>query len=104
MTGVSNLPQLIMGPMVRRADPHQVCFQFVTTRNSDYRIEFEGLESTCQHEVIQLGEALFLYYVIVLPTSQPFGVDSLIYYSLHDRDKSLDLSAFATNVPIFLHL
>ncbi len=26
MTGVSNLPQLIMGPMVRRADPHQVCF------------------------------------------------------------------------------
>ena len=55
MTGVSNLPQLIMGPMVRRADPHQVCFQFVTTRNSDYRIEFEGLESTCQHEVIQLG-------------------------------------------------
>ncbi|WP_462168886.1 alkaline phosphatase D family protein [Pseudoalteromonas lipolytica] len=94
MTGVSNLPQLIMGPMVRRADPHQVCFQFVTTRNSDYRIEFEGLESTCQHEVIQLGEALFLHYVIVLPTSQPFGVDSLIYYSLHDRDKSLDLSAF----------
>ena len=94
MTGVSNLPQLIMGPMVRRADPHQVCFQFVTTRNSDYRIEFEGLESTCQHEVIQLGEALFLHYVIVLPTSQPFGVDSLIYYSLHDRDKNLDLSAF----------
>lgn len=94
MTGVSSLPQLIMGPMVRRADPHQVCFQFVTTRNSDYRIEFEGLESTCQHEVIQLGEALFLHYVIVLPTSQPFGVDSLIYYSLHDRDKSLDLSAF----------
>lgn len=94
MTGVSNLPQLIMGPMVRRADPHQVCFQFVTTRNSDYRIEFEGLESTCHHEVIQLGEALFLHYVIVLPTSQPFGVDSLIYYSLHDRDKSLDLSAF----------
>ncbi len=69
-------------------------FQFVTTRNSDYRIEFEGLESTCQHEVIQLGEALFLHYVIVLPTSQPFGVHSLIYYSLHDRDKSLDLSAF----------
>ncbi|WP_065978482.1 alkaline phosphatase D family protein [Pseudoalteromonas lipolytica] len=94
MTGVSNLPQLIMGPMVRRADPHQVCFQFVTTRNSDYRIEFEGLESTCQHEVIQLGEALFLHYVIALPISQPFGVDSLIYYSLHDRDKSLDLSAF----------
>ncbi len=94
MDGVSNLPQLVMGPMVRRADAGRVCFQFVTTRPCQYRIEFSGVETFSNLESIQLGQQLYLNFINVMPVSGQFAVDSLIYYSLHDEDKSLDLSSY----------
>ncbi|MAH27224.1 MAG: metallophosphatase, partial [Pseudoalteromonadaceae bacterium] len=94
MDGVSNLPQLVMGPMVRRADAGRVCFQFVTTRPCHYRIEFSGVETFSSLESIQLGQHLYLNFINVIPVSGQFAVDSLIYYSLHDEEKSLDLSSY----------
>lgn len=94
MSGVSNLPQLIMGPMVRRADAGRVCFQFVTTTPCQYRIEFTAVETFSNFESIQLGQNIYLNFINVMPASGEFAVDSLIYYSLHDKEKSLDLSAY----------
>ena len=94
MSGVSNLPQLVMGPMVRRADAGRVCFQFVTTTPCQYRIEFTAVETFSNFESIQLGQNIYLNFINVMPASGEFAVDSLIYYSLHDKEKSLDLSAY----------
>ncbi|MCF7518953.1 alkaline phosphatase D family protein [Pseudoalteromonas sp. L21] len=94
VSGVSNLPQLIMGPMVRRADAGRVCFQFVTTTPCQYRIEFTAVETFSNFESIQLGQNIYLNFINVMPASGEFAVDSLIFYSLHDKEKSLDLSAY----------
>ncbi len=80
--------------MVRRADAGRVCFQFVTTTPCQYRIEFTAVETFSNFESIQLGQNIYLNFINVMPASGEFAVDSLIYYSLHDKEKSLDLSAY----------
>ncbi|WP_404343093.1 metallophosphatase [Pseudoalteromonas mariniglutinosa] len=93
-----------MGPMLRRAEQHQVCIQFATTTPSQYRIEFSDIEVFSQHHSVRLGKHLFLHYVNVKPINDLFPTDVLLAYQLFDDHGPLDLSAFcyaSSNLPQF---
>ncbi|PCK32412.1 alkaline phosphatase D family protein [Pseudoalteromonas piscicida] len=68
------LPQVLMGPLVRRAEQNKVCFQIVTCQAVEAEAILLGYESRCEIETFQLGTSCFLHSLIVhtedrLPTA-----------------------------------
>ena len=90
----TSLPELLLGPMIRRAEIDCVCLQFVTSTPRDVRFEFT--ETEVQNEVteIPLGEHCFLYIVNVKPKNAEFITDKAIGYTLYLDDIKAELSAY----------
>ena len=47
-----HLPELLLGPMVRRAEVNNVCLQLVTSMPRAVRFEFKGTE--VENEVLEI--------------------------------------------------
>ena len=90
----THLPELLLGPMVRRAEASNVCLQLVTSMPRAIRIEFTGTEVENELIEIELGNHCFFYIVNVKPKSGEFIVDTAIGYTLYLDDIKADLSAY----------
>ncbi len=91
----ANLPKILLKPMVRRLEAHQLCFQLVTTTRCTPKIVIAGY-SVQQHDIeLQLGERCVLYILRLVPTKQPFPVDLKLRYELLVDDERVDLSQLA---------
>ena len=92
MTKTGQLPILLMGPMVRRAEQAGVCIQFATSEPANCRIDFINNESYSEQQSIALGEHLFLHFVVIKPINEQFPLDTQLPYALFIDGKSIDLS------------
>ncbi|RZM84056.1 metallophosphatase [Pseudoalteromonas rubra] len=88
----AHLPYVLLGPMVRRAEPTQFCLQFVTTAAPDFEIEVEGTEVESQLSKIRLGTYLYLCFVLVTPKTGRFACDVNLSYRVKANGQWLDLS------------
>lgn len=101
----AQLPLLLMGPMVRRADPAVVCIQFATSQAGNYRIELTGVDTYSELQSIRLGEQLFLHFITLKPVEPTLLADVLHAYQLFNGEESIDLTAFSyqgTSTPAFV--
>ncbi|TMN81320.1 MULTISPECIES: alkaline phosphatase D family protein [unclassified Pseudoalteromonas] len=96
-THAAQLPILLMGPMVRRAEQTGVCIVFATSKPAQCQINILNTQSVSEQQTIALGERLFLQYVVIKPTNAPFVLDTLLAYQLLIDGKEIDLSAWAYN-------
>ena len=96
-THAAQLPILLMGPMVRRAEQTGVCIVFATSKPAQCQINILNTQSVSEQQTITLGERLFLQYVVIKPTNAPFVLDTLLTYQLLIDGKEIDLSAWAYN-------
>ncbi|WP_405601109.1 MULTISPECIES: alkaline phosphatase D family protein [unclassified Pseudoalteromonas] len=92
MTKTGQLPILLMGPMVRRAEQAGVCIQFATSKPANCRIDLINNESYSEQQSIALGEHLFLHFVVIKPINEQFPLDTQLPYALFIDGKSIDLS------------
>ncbi|GAA62094.1 hypothetical protein P20652_3987 [Pseudoalteromonas sp. BSi20652] len=93
-THTANLPVLLMGPMVRRAEQTGVCIQFATTKPANCQINLLNVECYSEQHSVALGDHLYLYFVIIKPIDNKFPVDSLLSYELTIDDAIIDLSSW----------
>ncbi|ALO42463.1 metallophosphoesterase family protein [Pseudoalteromonas phenolica] len=101
----THLPELLLGPMVRRAEVNNVCLQLVTSMPRVVRFEFTGAEVENEVLEIPLGKHCFFYIVNVKPKSGELIADTAIGYTLYLDDIKTDLSAycyFHTDTPEFV--
>lgn len=91
-THTAQLPILLMGPMVRRAEQTSVCIQFATSKPVNCRIELLNYECYSDQHSVSLGEHLYLHFVIIKPINHKFPTDSLLSYELIVDDTPIDLS------------
>ena len=96
-THAAQLPILLMGPMVRRAEQTGVCIVFATSKPAQCQINILNTQSVSEQQTIALGERLFLQYVVIKPTNAPFVLDTLLAYQLLIDGNEIDLSAWAYN-------
>lgn len=94
MTKTGQLPILLMGPMVRRAEQAGVCIQFATSKPANCRIDLINNESYSEQQSIALGEHLFLHFVVIKPINEQFPLDTQLPYALFIDGKSIDLSSW----------
>ncbi|MBE0359521.1 alkaline phosphatase D family protein [Pseudoalteromonas aliena] len=92
MTKTGQLPILLMGPMVRRAEQAGVCIQFATSKPANCRIDLINNESYSEQQSIALGEHLFLHFVVIKPINEQFPLDTQLPYALFIDGKSIDSS------------
>ncbi|TMN86699.1 metallophosphatase [Pseudoalteromonas phenolica] len=90
----THLPELLLGPMVRRAEINNVCLQLVTSMPRAVRFEFTGTEVENEVLEIPLGKHCFFYIVNVKPTSGELIADTAIGYTLYLDEIKTDLSAY----------
>ncbi|MEJ6473879.1 alkaline phosphatase D family protein [Pseudoalteromonas piscicida] len=76
------LPQVLMGPLVRRAEQNKVCFQIVTCQVVEAEAILLGYESRCEIETFQLGTSCFLHSLIV-HTEDRLPTATLLEYQIH---------------------
>ena len=91
-THTAQLPVLLMGPMVRRAEQTGVCIQFATSESANCRIELINHECYSEQQSITLGKHLHLHFIIIKPINNQFPLDSLLSYSLFINGSAIDLS------------
>lgn len=94
-THAAQLPMLLMGPMVRRAEQTGVCIVFATSIPAQCQINILNTQSVSEQQTITLGERLYLHFVVVKPVSTPFELDTLLAYQLIINGNEVDLSARA---------
>ena len=92
ITHTANLPILLMGPMVRRAEQTGVCIQFATSKPANCQINLLNVECYSDQHTVSLGEHLYLHFVIIKPIDNKLPVDSLLSYELIIDDTAIDLS------------
>ena len=92
ITHTANLPILLMGPMVRRAEQTGVCIQFATSKPANCQINLLNVECYSDQHTVSLGEHLYLHFVIIKPIDNKLPVDSLLSYELVIDDAAIDLS------------
>jgi hypothetical protein len=93
----AQLPILLMGPMVRRAEQTSVCIQFATSKPANCRIELINHECYSEQQSIALGDHLYLQFVVIKPINSQFPLDSLLAYALHIDEGVIDLSPWCFN-------
>lgn len=91
----AQLPLLLMGPMVRRAEPAVVCIQFATTKAGNYHITLDGIDTYSELQSIRLGEHLLLHFITLKPVESSLPTDVLLAYQLFNDNQVMDLSAFS---------
>lgn len=94
-THAAQLPMLLMGPMVRRAEQTGVCIVFATSAPAQCQINILNTQSVSEQQTITLGERLYLHFVVVKPASTLFALDTLLAYQLIINGNEVDLSAWA---------
>lgn len=92
ITHTANLPILLMGPMVRRAEQAGVCIQFATSKPANCQINLLNVECYSDQHTVSLGEHLYLHFVIIKPIDNKLPLDSLLSYELVIDDTAIDLS------------
>ncbi|MBB1324352.1 alkaline phosphatase D family protein [Pseudoalteromonas sp. SR45-1] len=92
ITHTANLPILLMGPMVRRAEQTGVCIQFATSKPANCQINLLNVECYSDQHTVSLGEHLYLHFVIIKPIDNKLPLDSLLSYELVIDDTAIDLS------------
>lgn len=92
ITNTANLPILLMGPMVRRAEQTGVCIQFATSKSANCQINLLNVECYSDQHTVSLGEHLYLHFVIIKPIDNKLPLDSLLSYELVIDDTAIDLS------------
>ncbi|KDC55978.1 alkaline phosphatase D family protein [Pseudoalteromonas sp. S3431] len=92
ITNTANLPILLMGPMVRRAEQTGVCIQFATSKSANCQINLLNVECYSDQHTVSLGEHLYLHFVIIKPIDNKLPLDSLLNYELVIDDTVIDLS------------
>ena len=55
------LPEILLGPMLRRAEAHNVFFQLITSKSLKVVVQCDGYEVVNQITEIPLGKYCFLY-------------------------------------------
>jgi len=91
-THTANLPILLMGPMVRRAEQTGVCIQFATSKPASCQINLLNVECYSEQQTIALGQHLYLHFIVIKPVDNLFPVDKLLSYELIIDDAIIDLS------------
>lgn len=86
LSAALSLPFLLLGPQIRRAEPHAICISVATTTPADLTIELIGLDNyhidqTC----IELGKSLFLRF-FSLRSESGFPTNQLISYQLQSAE------------------
>ncbi|MCF2858088.1 metallophosphatase [Pseudoalteromonas sp. SMS1] len=76
----ANLPTVLCGPMVRRADPQSICLQFVVTKPVEMNASIEGLKTTSTQTSVGLGERLFLVFLVLSCEDKEFPTDEELCY------------------------
>ncbi|QCU73919.1 alkaline phosphatase D family protein [Pseudoalteromonas distincta] len=97
ITHTANLPILLMGPMVRRAEQTGVCIQFATSKPANCQINLLNVECYSDQYTVSLGEHLYLHFVIIKPIDNKLPLDSLLSYELVIDDTAIDLSPWCYN-------
>ncbi|CAH9055292.1 hypothetical protein PSECIP111951_01212 [Pseudoalteromonas holothuriae] len=90
----SALPQLLLGPMLRRAEQGQICFQLVTSQSYTVTIEIADYQCVSEQKTFRLGEHCFVHLLLVRPVSGLFAADITLDYQLFLDDLRYDLEAF----------
>lgn len=93
----AQLPLIIMGPMVRRAEQKNVCIQFATTQPINARITLINHDCCSEQQSIILGKYLYLHFITIKPIQQLFPLDNLLSYELFIDDVCIDLSPWCFN-------
>lgn len=88
------LPDLLLGPMIRRAEQHQVCIQLVTSKACDISVQIQGYECQTQQTMLQLGEHCYLYVLVVAPSNNVFAQDSALAYQVCLNGNAIDLAEY----------
>ncbi len=91
-TQSAQLPLLLMGPMVRRAEQSGICIQFTTSRPGNCQITLENQQSYSEQQSIALGKYLYLHFIIIKPVDSQFPLDTLLAYTLHINEQKIDLT------------
>ncbi len=103
-----DLPLLLAGPILRRAEPRRVCIWLATSRRVDLRATlYEASPATGspageslraigvsapegdRPEIVQLGEHLFVSLLAIKPFEGIFPTESMLFYDLTMDGKSL---------------
>ncbi|WP_234399145.1 alkaline phosphatase D family protein [Pseudoalteromonas sp. T1lg75] len=91
---MTELPLLLLGPLLRRAEPELIRLQLATSKAINPRLELSGVELYQQVDMCRLGEHLYLYSLTLTPRKGTFATDLAIAYELFDGLVRIDLSAF----------
>ncbi|NOU49447.1 metallophosphatase [Pseudoalteromonas sp. JBTF-M23] len=94
MQQTSALPQLLLGPMLRRAEQGQVCVQLVTSYHSRLCIEIEGYHCKTEQKTFRLGTHCFFHLLLVRPVSGLFSADTALNYHLLSDSQEIDLKDY----------
>ena len=91
-----DLPMILSGPIVRRAEPKEVIIWIATSKS--YRIHgkiyrvtsrdsksFDNqlIHSNCQTQTIRMGKQLFVHLLKISPYKGTFPTDTLLGYNIH---------------------
>ncbi|BBN81885.1 hypothetical protein PA25_18700 [Pseudoalteromonas sp. A25] len=88
------LPQLLLGPMLRRAEQGQVCIQLVTSTYGKLSAEVSGYQCQTEQKTFRLGTHCFFHILLVRPNSGLFVADTALDYQLLFDDNVVDLSDY----------
>ncbi|MBQ4812843.1 metallophosphatase [Pseudoalteromonas luteoviolacea] len=77
-----NLPTILSGPMVRRAEPEHICLQFVVTKPTTLTASVAALSVESKQTTIRLGERLYLVFLNVTPSQGEFPSDEILPYKV----------------------
>ncbi|WP_063371837.1 hypothetical protein [Pseudoalteromonas luteoviolacea] len=77
-----SLPNILSGPMVRRAEPNSICLQFILTTPSQLTGSIDGISTDSKQTTIGLGERLYLIFLSITPKQGGFPLDKALSYQV----------------------
>ncbi|MEO2280767.1 alkaline phosphatase D family protein [Pseudoalteromonas sp. YIC-468] len=92
---VTDIPLLLLGPVIRRAESHLVRIQIATSKEINPRFELAGAQAHQHTYLSRLGDKLFLYSCTLTPVEGHFPCDEPLDYGLFDGQTAIDLSALS---------
>ncbi|WP_226038472.1 hypothetical protein [Aquibacillus saliphilus] len=106
-----NIPTILSGPIIRRAEPSQVYIWIATSKpfQIDAKIynlsqtvsEQEDVSARSETETISIGENLFIHLIKIIPKKKTFPANQLFGYNLFLNNNSIvsDLGSFGLLSP-----
>jgi hypothetical protein len=95
MSNIKNkLPVMLLGPMIRRAEQHQVCIQLVTSCVTQISLSISDHDVSSAQTTLRLGKLCYLHTIIITPNEGDFAVDQVLDYQIYFDDQAQDLNEF----------